>query len=81
MITLNDLKNAVENGNDFYFMYNGARAGVECTVEDSKETFNLWYGNLDKIYDKFDDIINDKLFDNKSISDLLDAEAIEIEFA
>lgn len=81
MITLNDLRNAVADGNDFYFMYDGVRAGVECTVEDSKETFELWYGNLEKTYDNFDNVVKDTLFGGKSISDLLGDKAIEIEFA
>lgn len=81
MMTLNELKIAVSDGNDFYFMYDGLRVGVECTVNDSRESFELWYGDVSKEYDNIDDVVNDKLFKGKSISDLLSDGAIEIDFA
>lgn len=79
-MTLEELRNAVEDGNDFYFMYNGVRAGVEATVVDSVPTYDVWYGDDEAQYGDFDELVNVPFFGGPSIAELLIDGAIEIEF-
>lgn len=80
-MTLRELKQAVEDGNDFYFTFEGKRAGIEQTVIDYQETYTLWWGDLDKKYDSFMAVVCDPVFDGESIVALLSKNRIEIEFS
>lgn len=80
-MTIEKLKSAVADGNDFYFTYEGIRAGVECTVIDSVETYDVWYGDIEKSYDNLDDVLNDPIFGGHTIAELLASDAIEIDYA
>lgn len=79
-MTLDELKNSVEDGNDFYFMYNGVRAGVEATVADSVVNYDIWHGDNEAQFDDFDELVNAPFFDGFSIAELLANDVIEIEF-
>lgn len=80
-MTLEELRKAVADANDFYFMLNGNRAGVECLTVDSENIFTLWHGDFEKNYKSFNEVVTDKVFEGKSIRDLLDERIIEIDFA
>ena len=79
-MTIEKLKNAVDDGNDFYFMYNGVRAGIECTVINSIETYDVWYGDIEKSYGNLDDVLNDPIYGGHTIAELLADDVIEIEY-
>lgn len=80
-MTLNYLKNAVDDVNDFYFTYDGARAGVELSIKNRVRTFHLWWKDIDKTYSEWNDVIHDPLFNGSSIATLLTRKQIEIEFS
>lgn len=55
----------VEDGNDFYFTYNGTNCGIE--IHGTLETFDLLWGDESKtISGGFDVAINAPFFDGKS---------------
>lgn len=80
-MTLDYLRDAVDAANDFYFMFNNARVGVECLTVNSENIFTLWHGDFEKEYKTFEEVIDDKIFDGKSIRELLEEDMIEIDFA
>lgn len=48
-MTLKELKEiVVDNDNDFYFTFDGKRAGVESTTVNYQTTYALWWGDLEK---------------------------------
>lgn len=81
-MTLKELKQiVVDDANDFYFTFDGKRAGVEATVINYKETYTLWWGDLKKKYDSFMAVVCDPVFNDESIITLLSKNKIEIEFS
>lgn len=79
-MTIEKLKNAVEDGNDIYFTYQGINAGVESTVIDAVATYDAWYGDTEKSYDNLDDALHDPIYGGYSIAELLTNDVIEIDF-
>lgn len=78
-MSLEDLKRlVVDEMNDFYFDYEGKRVGVEQTVQNSIATYTMWWGDDEKEYSDFDELLSDGFFDGRSVIDLL--EIVEIEF-
>lgn len=57
--------------NDVIFEYNGKKSGITSEVHDSKPIFQVWHGLEVKEYDNIDDVMNDKFFSGKSITDLI----------
>lgn len=80
-MTIKYLKNAVDNVNDFYFTYDGARAGVELSIKNRVRSFHLWWKDVDKTYSEWNDVIHDPVFSGNSIATLLSRKQIEIEFS
>ncbi len=80
-MTIRYLKDAVKEGNDFYFHYKGENAGVESAVKDSVVKYEAWYGEEIRQYDDFDDVLNDRFYCGKSILELLAKNIIEINFS
>jgi hypothetical protein len=77
-MTILDLKKSiVECGNGFYFFFNGKQCGVEPNVQDSIITFESWYGTKLKKYDNFSEVISDKFFGGKSLTELLSEGVIQ----
>lgn len=56
--------------NDVEFIYNGKRSGVTSEVHDYIPTFAMWYGEKEKIYSDIDEVMSDKFFDGKSLSEI-----------
>lgn len=79
-MTIETLKKNVFEGNDFYFMFKGVRAGVELTLINRKETYDLWWGDIEKQHHSFDAVVNDKVFNGMSIKDLLKRNLIVIDY-
>lgn len=80
-MTMKYLKQVVEWGNDFYFTYDGARAGMETTIDEGNWSYNLWWKDVDKTYSDWNDVIHDPVFNGNSIATLLSRKQIEIEFS
>lgn len=80
-MTLRELKQAVKDGNDFYFTFEEKRAGIEQTVVNRQESYTLWWGDLEKKYDSFMAVVCDPVFNDESIVTLLNKNKIEIEFS
>ena len=57
--------------NDVLFTYNGKASGVTSTVVNYVPTFQVWHGDETKEYDNIDDVMDDKFYSGKSISDLI----------
>lgn len=79
-MTIAELKEFIIEGNDFYFSYNGKEAGVELTVTDYKYTFDAYFDDFTKQYTDLDTMLNDPIFDGRSVIDLLENNLIEISF-
>ena len=79
-MTVRTLKKWVEWGNDFYFTYDGARAGMESTVHNGVWSYNLWWKDVDKTYSAWKDVINDPVFNGNSIAALMASKQIAIDF-
>lgn len=79
-MTVKELKHCiVNNANDLYFMYNGKNCGIEQTVRESVAIYEIWCGKETKQHQSLNELLSDKFFDGKSISELLDI--VEISFA
>lgn len=70
----------VDEANDFYFSYKNVRAGIENTITNGRIIYNVWWRNKEKQYLSFDDVVNDKFYDGKSIMELLMNRDIVIDF-
>lgn len=58
--------------NDIYFEYHNQKCGVETEVRDYVPTYDLWYGDIaTKKYNDFDEMVHDKIFDGRSLSEIL----------
>ena len=69
---IDDIRKAIsECVNDVTFEYNGKKSGITPEVHDSVPTFQVWHGSEIKEYDNIDDVMNDKFYSGKSISDLV----------
>lgn len=68
-----DLKKIImECCNDVLFVYDGKKSGITAEVQDSVPTFQAWHGSDTKDYSGVDDLMTDKFFSGKSVSDLID---------
>lgn len=69
---LDDIRKIVSDCvNDVIFEYNGKKSGITSEVHDSIPVFQVWHGSEVKEYDSIDDVMNDKFYSGKSISDLI----------
>lgn len=74
----NEIKQIIsECCNDLVFTYKGKKAFITSTVRDYIPTFEVTYGNDVKQYANVNDVMSDKFYSGKSISDLADAENVE----
>lgn len=79
-MTVKELKrHIIDDANDIYFMYHGKNCGIEQTVRKSVATYDIWCGKETKQHQNLNELLSDKFFDGKSISELLDI--VEISFA
>ena len=64
---------------DVFFTFNGEQCSAYMEVDDSIPTFYIHYGDIvRKQYHDFYEMANDKVFDDQSLSDILDK--IQIRF-
>lgn len=56
--------------NDLVFIYNGKKSGITSEVKSSVPTFQAWHGSKVKEYSNIDNVMNDKFYSGKSITDL-----------
>ncbi|MBP2057004.1 hypothetical protein J2Z60_000166 [Lactobacillus colini] len=63
---------------DFYFQVNKKDCGIETEVKNYIPTFTLWYGDFYRDYKDKDLLVNDKIFDGKSLRQLLPKLNIEV---
>lgn len=57
---------------DMVFVYNGLKSGVTSEVTKSIPTFQAWHGDKYKYYKDVDDVISDKFYSGKSLTELAD---------
>lgn len=70
-MSITDIRKAMlESGNDIYFVCDGRRCGIESEFDNGVPTFVAWCGPLTKQYNNFEDMITDKIFNNKSLLEL-----------
>ncbi len=62
-----------EIASHFTFEYRGKKAGVD---PFSKNDFDMWFGDNDKKATSIEEVMNDKFFDGKSLTEI--AEEIKI---
>lgn len=80
-MTIGKLKQlVVDEANDFYFSYKNMRAGIENTFTNGRIIYNVWWGDKEKQYSSFYDVVTDKFYDGKSIMELLMNRDIVIDF-
>ena len=62
------IKNQIkEIGSHFLFEYNGKSCGVDPFSEND---FDIWYGDNLKSVQSIDEVMNDKFFDGKSLTEI-----------
>ena len=80
-MTIGKLKQlVVDEANDVYFSYKNVRAGIENTITNGRIIYNVWWGDKEKQYSSFYDVVTDKFYDGKSIMELLMNRDIVIDF-
>lgn len=55
----------------FTFIFNGKSAGMEPSSFDKKVIYDAWIGEINKDYTNLDTFMNDKFYDGKSITELV----------
>lgn len=60
---------------DVSFIYNGKASGIMPQFDREPSTFFVWYGEKEKEYSDIDEVMSDKFFDGKSLSEI--AEIVE----
>ena len=79
-MTIAELKPIIkECCNDVLFIYRGKECGITSEVSDSVPTFQSWYGDKIAYYPDVDSLVIDRLFDGKTLSDIINQ--IDITFA
>ena len=79
-MTKAELKQVIrECCNDVLFTYNRKSSGITSEVREYAPTFQVWHGSDIKEYSDVDELMKDKFFSGKSITDLL--EEVEFTFA
>ena len=74
-----DITNLIkENNNDIIFIYNNMESGVSSEVYNSIPIYQVWYGNTVKEYLNSKQLFSDKLFDGKTILEVLDEVDFEL---
>ncbi|MCI9427371.1 MAG: hypothetical protein HFI81_06380 [Eubacterium sp.] len=53
------------------FSYKGKTCGVEPETNNSITTYCMWYGKVWKDYKGIDDLMTDRFFDGRSLTDIL----------
>lgn len=57
---------------DIFFTYNDEQCSASLEVDDSIPTYYMHYGDIvRKEYGDFDEMVQDKIFDGKSLSEIL----------
>lgn len=64
----------------FISQYKNMRAGIENTITNGRIIYNVWWGDKEKQYSSFYDVVTDKFYDGKSIMELLMNRDIVIDF-
>lgn len=59
-----------EQWNDVEFIYNGKQSGISPECHDSVPVYYMWYGDKEKEYSDIDEVMADKFFDGKSLSEI-----------
>ncbi len=71
-LTITDFRKAIgEDYNDVNFVYKGKPSGVSSTVHEYIPSFHAWYGDKEKEYKSVDELMGDKFFGGKSLSELI----------
>lgn len=79
MMTIDKLKDAVIGcGNSLYFTYHGEAAGIEPTVKNSVFSYEMWHGTKYRSANDFDEMVNDKFFDGKSLLDIMNQVTLDL---
>lgn len=78
-MTIEELKKKIlSDGSGYTFTYKGEPCGMEPTVEDSVFTFGAWSGDKNKDYTDIDELMIDKFYSGKSLTELIDT--VELDF-
>lgn len=65
------LHNLVDSYGTAEFTYKGKKCGVEPETKNSITTYCMWYDKEWKDFETVDDLMKDKFFDGKSLTDIL----------
>ncbi|CAJ1185097.1 hypothetical protein CP1MG86_MNBNLCLN_00764 [Companilactobacillus paralimentarius] len=68
----------LDDGSGYTFTYDGKPCGMETEVENSVFTFDAWSGDKNKDYTDIDELMTDKFYSGKSITELIDT--VELDF-
>lgn len=70
-MNITKLKSDLET-DDIYFEYHRQRCGIETATENSVTIYDMWFGEkFSKKYQDFDEMVNDKIFDGKSLAEII----------
>lgn len=73
----NEIKKIIsECCNDIIFVYKGKNAVITSTVSNYVPTFEARYDGKSKKYSDINDVMSDKFYNGKSVSDLADTGAV-----
>lgn len=71
-VDIDDIRNAMFcDGNMICFSYNGLECGADIEGGIPAFRFHAWCGSKIKYYSNFDMMINDEIFDGRSLTSLL----------
>ena len=71
-MTCKKLKSIIsECCNDVIFEYNNLHSGITSEVHDGNPIFYAWHGESTKEYITVDEIMTDKFFSGRSVSELI----------
>lgn len=74
MITSAYIKRFLEENSNvvcFTFDYKGKPCGID-PWSDGKQHYNIWYSEEDFVADSWEEVLNVKLFDGRTISEIVD---------
>lgn len=79
-MTLQELQRAVNDGNDFYFMYDEIAAGVESCSLNGSAGYVLWYGDNEWKFRDLGQLLSAPVIHGNAIRDLIVQKKIDIQF-
>ena len=81
MMTVDRIKQGITvDGSGIYFDYHDKECGIDPNVQNGVWSFDIWFGEVSKQCRTIDETVHQKIFDGKSLVELVEENAVDVWF-